>query len=47
MYNHFVCQLTDARLMDINKKYKKHLDYINKQHKFIIGHFMTGTMKLK
>ena len=23
MYNHFVCQLTDARLMDKNKKYKK------------------------
>ena len=23
MYNHFVCQLTDARLMDENKKYKK------------------------
>ena len=22
MYNHFVCQLTDARLMDVNKKYK-------------------------
>ena len=21
MYNHFVCQLTDARLMDKNKKY--------------------------
>ena len=23
MYNHFVCQLTDARLMDKNKQYKK------------------------
>ena len=32
MYNHFVCQLTDARLMNVNKKYKKQLDYINKQH---------------
>ena len=36
MYNHFVCQLTDARLMDVNKQYKKHPDYINKQHNFII-----------
>ena len=38
MYNHFVCQLTDARLMDKNKKkkHKKPLDYINKQHNFII-----------
>ena len=36
MYNHFVCQLSDARLMDVNKKYKKHLDYINKQHNFIV-----------
>ena len=23
MYNHFVCQLTDARLMNKNKKKKK------------------------
>ena len=36
MYNHFVCQLSDARLMDVNKKYKKHLKSINKQHNFII-----------
>ena len=26
MYNHFVCQLTDARLMDKNKQYKKNID---------------------
>ena len=36
MYNHFVCQLTDARLMDVNKQYKKYLDYINKQHNFVV-----------
>ena len=36
MYKHFVGQLTDARLMNKNKKYKKHLDYINKQHNFIV-----------
>ena len=36
MYNHFVCRLTDARLMDVNKKYKKHLNFIDKQHNFII-----------
>ena len=36
MYNHFVCQLSVTRLMDVNKKYKKHLNSINKQHNFII-----------
>ena len=36
MYNHFVCQLTDARLMNKNKQYKKQLNYINNQHNFII-----------
>ena len=38
MYNHFVWQFTlfDARLMDINKKYKKHVNSIDKQHNFII-----------
>ena len=36
MYNHFVCQLTEARLMDKNKQYKKHLNYINNQHNFIV-----------
>ena len=36
MYNHFVCQLTDARLMDVNKKCKKRLNSINKQHNFIV-----------
>ena len=36
MYNHFVCQLFNTRLMDANKKYKKQQDYIDKQHKFII-----------
>ena len=36
MYNHFVCQLTDARLMDKNKQYKKRLNSIDNQHKFIV-----------
>ena len=36
MHNHFVCQLTDARRMDVNKQYKKYLDYINNQHNFIV-----------
>ena len=36
MYSRFVCQLTDTRLMDVNKKHKKHLDYINKQHNFTL-----------
>ena len=36
MYNHFACQLTDARLMDVNKKYKKQLNSIDKQDNFII-----------
>ena len=35
MYNHLVCQLTDASLMDVNKKHKQELNSINKQHKFI------------
>ena len=38
MYNHFVCQLSNARLMDLKKKYKKQLNDIDKQHKFIILH---------
>ena len=42
MYNHFVCQLTDARLMNVNKKYKKQLDYINKQHNFIVLRSLNG-----
>ena len=36
MYNHFVGQLTDARLMDKSKQYKKQLNSIDKQHKFIV-----------
>ena len=36
MYNHFVYQLTDARLMDKNKQYKKQLNCTNKQHNFIV-----------
>ena len=37
MYDHFVCQLTDARLMNVKKKkYKKQLNSIDKQHNFIV-----------
>ena len=36
MYNHFVCQLTDARLMDVKKNYKKRLNSIDNQHNFIV-----------
>ena len=36
MYNHFVCQLTDTRLMDTMKQYKKRLNSIDKQHNFIV-----------
>ena len=36
MYNHFVCQLSDTRLMDVSKKYKDQLNSIDKQHNFII-----------
>ena len=42
MYNHFVCQLYNVRLMDVNKKYKKYLDYIDNQHKFIILRTLHG-----
>ena len=52
MYNHFVCQLTDARLMNKKnkkkRKYKKQLNSIDKQHNFIILRSLyDGTMKLK
>ena len=36
MYNHFVCQLSNARLMDASNKFKNQLDCIDKQHNFII-----------
>ena len=37
MYNHFVCQLSDTRMMDATSgKYKAQLNSINKQHNFII-----------
>ena len=42
MNNHFVYQLTDAKLMDLNKKYKKNIDYINKQHNFIVLRSLHG-----
>ena len=37
MYNHFVCQLSDTRLMVATSgKYKAQLNSIDKQHNFII-----------
>ena len=37
MYNHFVCQFSDTKFMDVNKKIqKKQLNSIDKQHNFII-----------
>ena len=42
MFNHFVCQLSETRLMDVNKKYKKHLNFIDKQHNFIILRSLHG-----
>ena len=36
MYNHFVGQLSDPRLMNKNKKYKKQLNSIDNQHKIIV-----------
>ena len=42
MYNHFVCQLFNTRLMDAKKKYKKQLDNIDNQHKFIILRTLHG-----
>ena len=43
MYNHFVCQLSDTRLMDTTSgKYKAQLNSINKQHRFIILRSLHG-----
>ena len=42
MYNHFVQQLSDARLMDVNKRYKKKLNSIDKQRNFIILRTLHG-----
>ena len=47
MYNHFVCQLTDARLMNKKKKKKENTKNnltlsINNTTSLSFGHFMTG-----
>ena len=42
MNKHFVCQLTDARLMTKNKQYLKQLNCINKQHNFIVLRALYG-----
>ena len=42
MNNHFVCQLTDARLMTKNKRYIKQLNCINNQHNFIVLRALHG-----
>ena len=49
MYDHFVCQLSNTRLMDANKKYKKNswMTLINNSTSLSCVHFMAETMKLK
>ena len=42
MNKHFVCQLTDARLMTKSKQYLKKLNCINKQHNFIVLRTLYG-----
>ena len=43
MYNHFVCQLSDARLMDaISGEYKAQLISFDKRHSFIILRSLHG-----
>ena len=43
MYKHFVCQLSNARLMEaISGKYKAQLKSINKQHSFIFLRSLHG-----
>ena len=42
MNKHFVCQLTEARLMTNNKQYLKQLNCINKQHNFIVLRALYG-----
>ena len=42
MYNYFVGQLTDARLMNKIKQYKKQLNFITNQHNFIVLRSLHG-----
>ena len=42
MYNHFVRQLSNTKLMDASNEYKEQLDYIDKQHNFIILRTLHG-----
>ena len=42
MNNHFVRQITDARLMTEKKKHVKKLNCINKQHNFIVLRALYG-----
>ena len=42
MNNHFVCQLTVARLMTKNKQHIKQLNCINNQHNFIVLQALHG-----
>ena len=43
MNNHFVCQLTDVRLMTKNKQCIKQLKGINNQHNFIVLQAIHGS----
>ena len=48
MYNYFAFQLSDTILMDENKNIKSSLTpSINNITSISLGHFITGTMKLK
>ena len=42
MNKHFICQIKDARLMTKNTQYMKQLNYINKQHNFIVLRALYG-----
>ena len=42
MNKHFVCQLTDARLMTKNKHYLKQLNCINNKHNFTVLQALYG-----
>ena len=42
VYKYFSSQLCDARRMDKKKVFKAQLDLLDKQHKFIILHSLTG-----
>ena len=42
MNKHFVCEITDSRLMTKNQQYLKQLNCINNQHNFIVLRALYG-----